>query len=69
MSKVVLAPVGANGEYRLTIDGVDISDAVKADGLRLTFATARPVLELVMLPESARIELADPVVRVVEALS
>jgi hypothetical protein len=69
MSKVVLAPVGADGEYRLTIDGVDISAAVMASRLRVTWENGRPVLELVLLPESARIELADPVVRVVEALS
>ncbi|MCG5464231.1 hypothetical protein MED01_002396 [Micromonospora sp. MED01] len=69
MAEVVIAPVGARGEYRMTVDGVDISDAVKADSLRLTFENDRPALELVLIPESARIELADPVVRVVEGLS
>ncbi|MFG2046134.1 hypothetical protein ACGFIW_01720 [Micromonospora sp. NPDC048935] len=69
MSKVVIAPGDAHGEYHLTVDGVDISAAVKADALRLTWERDRPVLELVLLPESARIELPDAVVRVVEALS
>ncbi|MEV1013780.1 MULTISPECIES: hypothetical protein [unclassified Micromonospora] len=69
MSNIVIAPLGERGEYRLIVNGVDISAAVRADSLRITWENNRPVLGLVLMPESVRTELPDAIVRAVEGLS
>jgi hypothetical protein len=61
MASVDLAPEG-NGGYRLVVDGVDITQAVEAEGFAVRFDRHRgPVVSLSLLPGPTRVSLPDAV--------
>lgn len=62
MAHVQIRPNG-RGAYKLMVDGVDISEAVLAESVRIEFdAAARPTLRMSLAADTLDADLVDSVI-------